>query len=212
MAIQKWETAETQAAGSSSQQATTLSPTSLLSQLRSPTQSELTRKRKVRVLTNRPTPAREKRSQLAQFNEQNLSIIGTFIEHNRYIFGAVQHSIIGRFWSIQCNRLRPTWERGCVLQRLHNIFSRYCFLLLVVWWWWFWPDSLCCPYMAGTEIPLYPKITPEKCVILERILQGEIYIAKNCFVNRILVLDIVVRMALLDPDTPPIHGKNSCAL
>ena len=94
------ETAETQAAGSSSQQATTLSPTSLLSQLRSPTQLELTRKRKVRVLTNRPTPAREKRSQLAQFNEHNLSIIGTFIEHNRYIFGAVQHSIIGRFWSI----------------------------------------------------------------------------------------------------------------
>ena len=94
------ETAETQAAGSSSQQATTLSPTSLLSQLRSPTQSELTRKRKVRVLMNHPTPAREKRSQLAQFNEHNLSIIGTFIEHNRYIFGAVQHSIIGRFWSI----------------------------------------------------------------------------------------------------------------
>ena len=88
------ETAETQAAGSSSQQATTLSPTSLLSQLRSPTQSELTRKR---VLTNRPTPAREKRSQLAQFKK---SIIGTFIEHNRYIFGAVQHSILGRFWSI----------------------------------------------------------------------------------------------------------------
>ena len=103
------ETAETQAAGSSSQQATTLSPTSLLSQLRSPTQSELTRKRKVRVLTNRPTPAREKRSQLAQFNEHNLSIIGTFIEHNRYmyIFGAVQHRIIGRFWSIIGSGLSP---------------------------------------------------------------------------------------------------------
>ena len=29
------------------------------------------------------------------FNEHNLSIIGTFVEHNRKIFGAVQHSIIG---------------------------------------------------------------------------------------------------------------------
>ena len=29
------------------------------------------------------------------FNVHNLSIIGTFAEHNRKIFGAVQHSIIG---------------------------------------------------------------------------------------------------------------------
>ena len=36
------------------------------------------------------------------FNEHNLSIIGTFVEHNRKIFGAVQHSrvIIGYFLSI----------------------------------------------------------------------------------------------------------------
>ena len=32
--------------------------------------------------------------------EHNLSIIGTFVEHNRKIFGAVQHSIIGYFLSI----------------------------------------------------------------------------------------------------------------
>ena len=31
------------------------------------------------------------------FNEHNLSIIGAFVEHNRKIFGAVQHSIIGTF-------------------------------------------------------------------------------------------------------------------
>ena len=29
-----------------------------------------------------------------------MSIIGAFVEHNRYSFGAVQHSIIGRFLSI----------------------------------------------------------------------------------------------------------------
>ena len=34
------------------------------------------------------------------FNEHNLSIIGAFVEHNRKIFGAVQHSIIGIFLSI----------------------------------------------------------------------------------------------------------------
>ena len=34
------------------------------------------------------------------FNEHNLSIIGIFVEHNRKIFGAVQHSIIGCFLSI----------------------------------------------------------------------------------------------------------------
>ena len=34
------------------------------------------------------------------FNEHNLSIIGTFVEHNRKIFRAVQHSIIGYFLSI----------------------------------------------------------------------------------------------------------------
>ena len=34
------------------------------------------------------------------FNEHSLSIIGAFIEHNRKIFGAVQHSIIGTFLSI----------------------------------------------------------------------------------------------------------------
>ena len=34
------------------------------------------------------------------FNEHNLSIIGMFVEHNRKIFGAVQHSIIGYFLSI----------------------------------------------------------------------------------------------------------------
>ena len=80
MAIQKWRlTRQRRLVYSSSQQATTLSPTSLLSQLQSPTQLELTRKRKVR-----------------EFNEHNLSIIGTFIEHNRYIFGVVQHSIIGK--------------------------------------------------------------------------------------------------------------------
>ena len=28
------------------------------------------------------------------------SIIGAFVRHNRYIFGAVQHSIVGRFSSI----------------------------------------------------------------------------------------------------------------
>ena len=55
------ETVEAQAAGSSSRQATTLSPTSLLSQLRAPTQSDLMRKRKVR--TNEPphTGARKKK-------------------------------------------------------------------------------------------------------------------------------------------------------
>ena len=31
------------------------------------------------------------------FNEHNLSIIWEFVEHNRKIFGAVQHSIIGTF-------------------------------------------------------------------------------------------------------------------
>ena len=34
------------------------------------------------------------------FNEHNLSILGVFVEHNRKIFGAVQHSIIGYFLSI----------------------------------------------------------------------------------------------------------------
>ena len=34
------------------------------------------------------------------FNEHNLSIIGTFVEHNRKIFGAVLRSIIGYFLSI----------------------------------------------------------------------------------------------------------------
>ena len=34
-----------------------------------------------------------------------MSIIGTFEEHNRKIFGAVQRSIIGHFLS---NRLSPT--------------------------------------------------------------------------------------------------------
>ena len=55
------ETVEAQAAGTSSRQATTLSPTSLLSQLRAPTQSDLMRKRKVR--TNEPphTGARKKK-------------------------------------------------------------------------------------------------------------------------------------------------------
>ena len=46
------ETVEAQAAGSSSQQATTLSLTSLLSQFRAPTQSDFMRKRKIR--TNEP--------------------------------------------------------------------------------------------------------------------------------------------------------------
>ena len=34
------------------------------------------------------------------FIEHNLSIIGAFVEHNRKIFAAVQHSIIGTFLSI----------------------------------------------------------------------------------------------------------------
>ena len=33
-------------------------------------------------------------------NEHNLRIIGAFVEHNRKIFGAVEHSIIGKFLSI----------------------------------------------------------------------------------------------------------------
>ena len=33
------------------------------------------------------------------FNEHNLSIIGAIVEHNRKIFGAVQHNIIGYFLS-----------------------------------------------------------------------------------------------------------------
>ena len=55
------ERVEDQAAGSSSQQATTLPPTSLLSQLRASTQSDLMQKRKVR--TNEPphTGARKKK-------------------------------------------------------------------------------------------------------------------------------------------------------
>ena len=34
------------------------------------------------------------------FNEHNLSIIGAIVGHNRKNFGAVQHSIIGTFFSI----------------------------------------------------------------------------------------------------------------
>ena len=34
------------------------------------------------------------------YNEHNLSIIGAFVEHNRKMFGAVQHSITGKFLSI----------------------------------------------------------------------------------------------------------------
>ena len=34
-----------------------------------------------------------------------MSIIGTFVEHKLLIFGAVQHSIIGRFLSIICSPL-----------------------------------------------------------------------------------------------------------
>ena len=50
------------------------------------------------------------------FNEHNLSIIGAFVEHNRKIFGAVQHSIIGTFlsiigsalaWMLQCTKPEP---------------------------------------------------------------------------------------------------------
>ena len=43
-------------------------------------------------------------------NEHNLSIIGTFVEHNRKIFGAVQHSMIGIFWCIIGSAL-ATMER-----------------------------------------------------------------------------------------------------
>ena len=57
---EKVETVKAQAAGSSSQQATTLSPTSLLSQLRVPTQSNLMHKRKVRINELPHTGARKK--------------------------------------------------------------------------------------------------------------------------------------------------------
>ena len=40
------------------------------------------------------------------FTEHNLSIIGTFVNHNRKIFGAVQHSIIGYFLSTIGSALR----------------------------------------------------------------------------------------------------------
>ena len=41
------------------------------------------------------------------FIEHSLSIIGAFVEHNRKIFGAVQHSIIGKFLSIIGSALLP---------------------------------------------------------------------------------------------------------
>ena len=40
------------------------------------------------------------------FNKNNLSVIGALVEHNRKIFGAVQHSIIGKYLSII--RLSPS--------------------------------------------------------------------------------------------------------
>ena len=40
------------------------------------------------------------------FIEHNLSIVRAFVEHNRKIFGAVQHSIIGTFF--EHNRLSPS--------------------------------------------------------------------------------------------------------
>ena len=42
------------------------------------------------------------RYQESCFVDNLMSIIGAFVEHNRYILGAVQHSIIGRFSSIIC--------------------------------------------------------------------------------------------------------------
>ena len=44
--------------------------------------------------------ASEFSGKIIRFVDNLSSIIGAFVEHNRYIFGAVQHSIIGRFSSI----------------------------------------------------------------------------------------------------------------
>ena len=44
--------------------------------------------------------ASELDNQESCFVDNLSSIIGAFVEHNRYIFGAAQHSIIGRFSSI----------------------------------------------------------------------------------------------------------------
>ena len=55
------------------------------------------------------------------FNEHNLSIIGTFVEHNRKIFGAVQHSIIGYFLSIIGSALP-----GCLSPGDHKQSQKVC--------------------------------------------------------------------------------------
>ena len=44
------------------------------------------------------------------FNEHNLSIIGAFVERNRKIFGAVQHSIANRVF-LEHIRLSPISDR-----------------------------------------------------------------------------------------------------
>ena len=66
-------------------------PASLLSRLGAPPQLEIMCKRKVRA--NLP-------HRIHTFCGHNLSIIGGFVEHSKCLFGAVQHSIIGRFLSI----------------------------------------------------------------------------------------------------------------
>ena len=56
-----------------------------------------------------------------------LRLLGTFIEHNRYIFGAVQHSIIGRFWSIIGSGLLMAY--GCVVT-IHSFMGGFPFICI----------------------------------------------------------------------------------
>ena len=75
------------------------------------------------------------------FNEHYLSIIGTFVEHNRIISGAVQHSIIGYFLSIIGSALLSEKLVGRNGQFRSIRLITY---LRVVFW------ENCCVYVRGT--------------------------------------------------------------
>ena len=55
------------------------------------------------------------------FSEHNLSIIGTFVEHNRKIYGAVQQ--IGTFF--EHNRHCGNAHHPCILETVQMVGFRY---------------------------------------------------------------------------------------
>ena len=106
------------------QQATNVLPSNLVGEWSN--SSEQTRNHEISTCTHHPCileVVKQSRwlvlAMRVTFNEHNLSIIGMFVEHNRKIFGAVQHSIIGYFLSIIGSALARTETMRCCYHYIH---------------------------------------------------------------------------------------------